>query len=109
MTGTELANFAKFSFRGYMSTMSERIWLDNIRVTAAENPSGVNELTDAQRIVPVKGGISVEGFAGQQVRVYTIDGRQVGSFVAGDNGTLSIEPGIYVVTVGKQAMKVIVK
>ena len=109
LTGTELANFAKFSFRGYMSTMSERIWLDNIRVTAAENPSGVNELSDVQRIVPVKGGISVEGFAGQQVRVYTIDGRQVGSFVAGDNGTLSIEPGIYVVTVGKQAMKVIVK
>ena len=51
----------------------------------------------------------VEGFDGQQVRVYTVDGRQVSAFVAGGNRTLTMEPGIYIVTVGKQAMKVMVK
>jgi hypothetical protein len=44
LTGTQLANFAKICFRGYMSTMSERIWLDNVRITAVETPSAVNEL-----------------------------------------------------------------
>ena len=109
LMGTELANFMKFSFRGYMSTMSERIWIDNVRVTAEDKPSGINELDNVQRIAAVKGGISVEGFEGQQVRVYTIDGRQVGAFVAGGNRTLTMDPGIYVVTVGKQAIKLIVK
>ena len=109
LTGTEIANFVKFSFRGYMSTMSERIWIDNISVTAEDKPSGIDELADVQRIATVSGGISFEGFEGQQVRVYTVDGRQVGAFVAGGSRTLSVDPGIYVVTVGKQAVKVIVK
>ena len=109
LTGTEIANFIKFSFRGYMSTMSERIWIDNISVTAEDKPSGIDELADVQRIATLNGAISVEGFEGQQVRVYTVDGRQVGAFVAGGSRTLSVDPGIYVVTVGKQAVKVIVK
>ena len=109
LTDTEIANFVKFSFRGYMSTMSERIWIDNISVTAEDKPSGIDELADVQRIATVSGGISFEGFEGQQVRVYTVDGRQVGAFVAGGSRTLSVDPGIYVVTVGKQAVKVIVK
>ena len=33
LTGTELGHFAKVCFRGYMSTMSERIWLDNVSIT----------------------------------------------------------------------------
>ncbi len=109
LTGAELANFVKVSFRGYMSMMSERIWIDNVRITAKENPSGINELADVQRVAAVKGGISIEGFEGQQVRVYTIDGRQAGSFVANGYHSLSMAPGIYIVTVGKQAFKISVK
>ena len=109
LTGTELANFMKFSFRGYMSTMSERIWLDNISITCEEKPSGVNELAAKQQIAAVKGGISIEGFEGQQVRVFTVDGRQVSTFVADGYRTLSMAPGIYIVTVGKQAYKISVR
>ena len=108
LTGTEFANFVKFCFRGYMSNMNERIWIDNINVTA-QKASGIDEIADAQRIAAIKGGISIEGFAGQQVRVYTVDGRQVGAFVAGGSRTLTMDPGIYIVTVGKQAFKVLVK
>jgi hypothetical protein len=109
LTGTEVANFAKVSFRGYMSTMSERIWLDNVRITASEKPTGVNEVAIQQQVAAVKGGISIEGFEGQQVRVFTVDGRQVQHFVADGNRTLSMSPGIYIVTVGKQAFKVSVR
>ena len=109
LTGTEIANFLKVSFRGYMSTMSERIWLDNVRITAEDKPSGLNELSDMQQIAPVKGGFSIEGFKGEQVRVFTVDGRQVDAFVADGHRTVSMSPGIYIVTVGKQAFKVNVR
>ena len=110
LTGTEVANFIKICFRGYMSMVSERIWVDNITISVEDtHPSGVNELITGQQIAPVKGGISIEGFDGQQVRVYTVDGRQVNEFVANGQNTLGVAPGIYIVTVGKQAFKVIVK
>ena len=109
MTGAQLANYGKVSFRGYMSMMSERIWLDNISITAKEISSSVDELAAKQQITAVKGGISIEGFEGQQVRVFTVDGRQVDAFVADGHRSLSMSPGIYIVTVGKQAYKVSVK
>ena len=109
LSGTEFGNYAKVSFRGYMSMMSERIWLDNIRITSEDKPSSVNELSVQQQVAAVKGGISIEGFEGQQVRVFTIDGRQVDAFVASGSRTMPMTPGIYIVTVGKQAFKVSVK
>ena len=109
LTGTEAANFAKFCFRGYLSMMSERIWLDNIRITSVEKPSSVNESTTKQQIAAIKSGISDEGFDGQQVRVFTVDGRQVSAFTAEAHSSLSMAPGIYIVMVGKQAYKVSVR
>lgn len=109
LTGAELGNFVKICFRGNMSMMSERIWIDNIKITSVDKPSSVSELAVSQQVVAVKGGISVQGFEGQQVRVFTIDGRQAGAFIAGGSNTLPMAPGIYVVTVGKQAFKVSVR
>ena len=107
--GTEFGNFVKVCFRGYMSMMSERIWLDDVRISCKDKPSSVEELSVQQQIAAVKGGISVEGFEGQQVRIFTIDGRQAGAFVADGHNTLSLSPGIYIVMVGKQAFKVSVR
>ena len=109
LTGAELGNFVKVCFRGNMSMVSERIWLDNIRITSEDKPSSVNELNVTQQVTAVNGGISIEGFEGQQVRVYTIDGRQAGAFIANGSRTLPVAPGIYIVTVGKQAFKVSVR
>ncbi len=109
LEGVEFANHAKVAFRGYMSMMSERIWLDNISITSETMTDGVDELIDNEQVVAVKGGISIEGFDGQQVRVYTVDGRQVDAFVANGHRNLSMSPGIYIVTVGKQAYKVSVR
>ncbi len=109
LTGTQGANFAKIAFRGYMSMMSERIWLDNVSITSEVKPTSVDELTMPQRIAALKGGLSVDGYEGQQVRVYTVDGRQVGDFIAQGHSTLSMAPGIYIVMVGKQACKISVR
>ena len=109
LIGTEFADYGKVSFRGYMSTMSERIWLDNISITSQEKPTSVEELATRQHVTAIKGGIGIEGFEGQQVRVYSVDGRQVGNFVSDGKASLPMEPGIYIVTVGKQAYKILVK
>ena len=109
LNGTEVANFIKFSFRGYMSMYSERIWLDNISITATERPTGIDEQVSKNQITATKGGINIEGFNGQQVRVYTIDGRQVSTFVADGSSSMTMAPGIYIVTVGKQAYKISVR
>ena len=89
--------------------MSERIWLDNIRITSADKPSGIDEVKTQQQVTGIKGGISIEGFEGQTVRVFTVDGRQLEHFVADGNRTLQMAPGIYIVTVGKHGYKVSVK
>lgn len=109
LEGVEFANHAKVVFRGYMSVMSERIWLDNVSITSENQTDGLDELANNEQIVAVKGGINIEGFDGQQVRVYTVDGRQVDAFVANGHRSLSMSPGIYIVTVGKQAYKVSVR
>ena len=109
LTGAELGHFVKISFRGYLSMMSERIWLDNIRITSADKPSGIDEVKTQQQVTGIKGGISIEGFEGQTVRVFTVDGRQLEHFVADGNRTLQMAPGIYIVTVGKHGYKVSVK
>ena len=109
LTGTDGAFHAKVCFRGYMSNTSERIWLDNVSITCKDKPSGVDEITAKQQILPVKGGISFEGYEGQQVCVFSVDGRQVQSFVADGNRTINVAPGIYIVTVGKQAYKISVR
>ena len=110
LTGTEAANFVKICFRGYMSNMNERIWVDNITISCEDiEPSGVNEMKTGQQVTAVKGGINIQGFEGQQVGVYTVDGRQVDAFVADGCRTLNMAPGIYIVTVGKEAFKVSVK
>ena len=89
--------------------MSERIWLDNVRITAEEKPTGIDELATKQQINVVQGGLSINGYEGQQVRVFSVDGRQVNAFVANDHSTISVSPGIYIVTVGKQAFKICVR
>ena len=69
----------------------------------------LDEMTDHKQVAPVKGGISIDGFAGQQVRVFSIDGRQIDAFVASEGHTLSLTPGIYIVTVNGRGYKVSVK
>lgn len=54
-------------------------------------------------------GLCVEGFDGQRVNVYSIDGRQVDTFVGGGRQMRQLGQGVYIVTVGRQSVKVIVR
>lgn len=60
----------------------------------------------------VDGGIAVTGAAGMTVAVYTMDGRLVKSFTAGDDDrvTMDLVPGVYLVRVGAApAVKIAVR
>lgn len=64
-------------------------------------------------IIPVRAfglqnELTVCGFNGQ-VEVFALDGRLVKTFEACENTTVSIESGVYVVSAGQDAVKVVVK
>lgn len=74
------------------------------------DPTGIEEILGAgQTIVPVDGGVMVSGYNGQNVEVYSIDGKRVASMKCADITVVNLEAGIYVVKVANDTRKVIVK
>ena len=99
-------NFMKFSFRGYMNNVYERIWLDNITVKEKQI-DGIESIEAlAPSVVATKGGIAVNGVLGQVVNIYSIDGKLIDSFNATGYQTRSLAPGIYIVTVAGNTHKI---
>ena len=78
---------------------------DNIRITSEDKPSSVNEIEARQQVAAVKGGISIEGFEGQQVRIYTVDGKCVFNELVQGTHFIPMPAGIYVA----DGQKIIVK
>lgn len=75
---------------------------------------GVNGLTSAAtegvNILGGRGAVKVLGAAGEQISVYTLDGKCIYSFKATENAeSLSVAAGMYVVRAGKTVAKVMVK
>ncbi|MCM1111248.1 MAG: choice-of-anchor J domain-containing protein [Clostridium sp.] len=65
--------------------------------------------TDGVIIAPVVGGVVVKGAEGLMLTVHTIDGKQIYGYRAAALETLSLEPGIYVVSAGRTTAKVSVR
>lgn len=73
--------------------------------------SGVGSLRESGGLA-VTGGegfITVSGADGMTVRVSSIDGRAVAVALCGEATRIAVTPGVYVVTVGGRAFKVIVR
>lgn len=74
-----------------------------------KNESSVDSVVGAQvSAFGLQNELSVCGFNGT-VAVYALDGRLVKTFEACENTTVSIESGVYVVSAGQDAVKVVVK
>ncbi len=72
--------------------------------------SGVGEISDSQNVTAGKGEIFVNGFEGQIVVIAAADGKViVNSAAKTNNAVYAVENGVYLVTIGKQTFKVIVK
>ncbi len=74
-------------------------------------PSGVNNNKLSSDSVSLSAeGLVINGAAGKHVAVYSVDGTVVASFVAGsDSETLSLDQGIYVLTIDGESIKISVK
>ena len=59
--------------------------------------------------VELRGGIAVTGHQGERIYVYTADGRLAASWLSEGNDLRHFAPGMYLVKVGSQTMKVAVK
>lgn len=108
LKGTSLSNYMKFRFRAFLSSMSERVWIDNI-VVESKTAAGIERIFGEAGVHAVKGGISVIGYEGQQVQVFTVDGRLIDNFRASGNDIRSYASGVYILKVNGMTTKLTVK
>lgn len=74
------------------------------------NESGVDGVsTDGVKVSARKGSIIIEGAATKAVRIVSTEGHVFSSFIAVDPDEISLSSGVYMVTVGNQTYKVMVK
>lgn len=88
---------------------------DKVFTSPLSNPamvaeSGVDGLEYGQFITGTKGAIIIGGAAGQQVTICDVAGRVINSAVISyDRQQFALDPAIYLVTLGKKTVKVIVR
>lgn len=66
-------------------------------------------LASGSNISAVSGGVMVSGHNGETAEVYTLDGRKAASMRCADITVINLNAGIYIVKVGKETAKVVVK
>ncbi|MCC8112439.1 MAG: T9SS type A sorting domain-containing protein [Bacteroidales bacterium] len=82
--------------------------LDNIRIE--DNTSSAISVEAAETQVTVNGStINVNGAVGQQVLLYSVDGRLISSQKANESIAITAPRGIYLLSVGGMTQKIIIK
>lgn len=70
----------------------------------------VEDILDAGKaVVSVNGGVMISGYEGETAEVYTIDGQRVASMKCAEITVINLNAGIYVVKVGAETRKVMIK
>lgn len=83
--------------------------IDSVEI-GGEDSGLVGVVAGEGSIVAGIGQLTVSGFAGQAVAVYTVDGRKAAAAVANGEATvITLPAGIYVVKAGKRSAKLIVR
>lgn len=88
------------------------VYVKNMKVAFTDTPSGVNTISAeiAPIVIPAEGGAYVCNSESLSVEVYSIDGRKASSLVPAEcKAFVALPAGAYVVRVGSQSTKVIVK
>lgn len=71
---------------------------------------GVEGILNGRTVTGGKGQISVNGFAGEEISIYNLDGTQVMSGrIAADKASYSLEKGMYIVRVADRKVKAMVR
>lgn len=97
-----------FQFTACTGGMNDIILLDNLRVDEPVAIDSVEADDSLVRVIAMPGGILTRGAFGKNVKVFTVSGTKVADFTGTDT-ILPLEPGVYVLTIGKHTYKAIVR
>ena len=102
-------SLTSFKFALGLNDNAMDYYLDNVILTFDNGSSIVQVKPEIGNVYNVDGGIGVRG-NNDRVSIYSIDGRLVKAGIAGNNNTISLSQGIYIVKVGtSNPVKVLVK
>lgn len=109
-------NPANIALRGYADAEKVELMLDGIRVATTwdealgKQASAETVKADGMSVVGLKGALQLTAGKSDECVVYTLDGRQAGSCqVAAGTTSLALPQGVYVVKVGAQTFKAVVR
>ena len=88
-------------------TAADMCIIESIDVTGTSGIEGTT-LTSGQA-AGAKGFIEITGFEGENISIYSIDGKTVKTFTSDGSNSITAAAGIYIVQAGKNIFKVIVK
>lgn len=106
--GTVPEGFFSVRFLGNNSRSNDIVMIDNI-VIDAETVDGIGRVGISDNVRGLRNGISVLGYAGKTVEVYSLAGQLVDRFVSDGNVVRNMRQGIYIVRVNGHAAKVTVR
>ena len=109
-------NPANIALRGYADAEKVELMLDGIRVATTwdealgKQASAETVKADGMSVVGLKGALQLTAAKADDCAVYTLDGRQVGSYeVAAGTTSVALPQGLYVVKFGTQTFKAVVR
>lgn len=109
-------NPANIALRGYADAEKVELMLDGIRVATTwdealgKQASAETVKAGGVSVVGLKGALQLTAGKSEECVVYTLDGRQAGSCqVAAGTTSLALPQGVYVVKVGAQTFKAVVR
>ncbi len=80
---------------------------DRFMLIPAAGATGINGLPEGVVVYADNSGISIKGLDGKTAAIFNAAGAQVGQLT--DNGHAAVAAGTYIVTVGEQSTKIVVK
>ncbi len=117
---TEYTVTQKFNIAGNIrfkisQTSGSRVNVDNITITAYKSPATIINVIDntdeapAFDAVPSRGGITIESATKAKLHIYNVEAQEVAKVTVAGSTTVALPDGIYIVTDGKHARKVVVR
>ena len=85
------------------------IILDNIWVTLVNDNNSIKNTELSQTVKTVAGGVEISNAEGKNVEIYTADGRLITKKAGSNHMIKPLANGVYIVRVGKTAVRVTVK
>lgn len=109
LTNLKGSSYMQFRFDAVSSGNPDIIYIDNISLVS-DNETGVDTNPyQPDKVIAVTDGILIKGANQNLVNIYNVSGQTIASFTANENQFKALTQGIYIVKIGNEVFKTIVK